>query len=314
MDYKDVVAGIDLRVVLTPGKRFSGERPVMDHCRWHEDRRESLAIYRDHFHCFGCGAHKSTLEWIAEQEHVDIETDFKKVVEAAAARYGHGVSQPLPPPRVIESKRLLPLNPAVAQQHHATLGVKRRWYLNRGLTDKTIDSQLLGYDGRAYTIPVWHPSGQLLTIRFRRDDSLGTGGPKYWGTVGRNDTMLYNQVALHGARVVVISEGEFDCLLLWQEGVAAVSSTNGAKGMATIWPRVKNLFRCERIIIALDQDEAGRKAATELKAMVCGNNRRSLDRNRAVILQWDASLGIDITDLVGKMGTEYLKKLIREVL
>jgi DNA primase len=311
MDYRDVIASLDLRTLAVPGARFSGDKPVLLKCYWHDDRHKSLAIYRDHLYCYGCQKRLSVLEWIAEREGLDIQREFKKVVDAAAG----GVSPaPLQAPRSQTRKNrfVSPMSEEIARRYHARLGLKRRWYLDRQLTDETIDRQLLGYDGRAFTIPVWHPSGQLLTIRFRRDDSLGSSGPKYWGIEGRNDTLLYNQVALRDARCVVITEGELDCLRLWQEGIPVVSSTNGAGGMVSIWPRAKRRFRCERIVIAFDQDEGGQKAAQDLRAMICGKSRWSLDWQRAVALRWEPGLGKDITELAGRRGIEYVLELIRE--
>ena len=33
-------------------------------CPFHDDRTPSLAIYDDHFHCFGCGAHGDHVDWL----------------------------------------------------------------------------------------------------------------------------------------------------------------------------------------------------------------------------------------------------------
>jgi len=316
VDYKELVDRLDLRALAAPGKRISGEKPVLVRCPWHDDRHSSLAIYSDHAFCFGCQRRVSLLEWLAEQENLDLNSDFRGTVEALAARYGVASVAPVSWPTQEEASRkaLFPLDASLAKRYHDRLGEKRQWYRDRGLSDKIIDGQLLGHDGRAFTIPVWHPSGELLTIRYRRDDSLGTSGPKYWGIEGRNDTLLYNEGALAGSRYVLIAEGELDCLRLWQEGIPAISSTNGASGMVSIWKKVSSKFNCAvRIIIALDQDEGGRKPAAELLKMINGRNPRSVSRTRAVILKWDRRLGKDITELAKKKGIAYLKTIIEEV-
>jgi DNA primase len=314
IDYKEMISRIDLRQLLAPphGRIPSGDRPLMTNCIYHEDRHASLGIWVDHLHCFGCGVHKSTLDYLAEQEKLDIEHDFKGTVEALAAKYGNKITTPLPIPRVkvTPRKELGPMDESIARRYHDNLGKKRQWYRDRMLSDRIIDGQLLGYDGRAYTIPVWHPSGILLTIRFRRDDLLGTQGPKYYGIEGRNQTLLYNQGALAGSRSVVICEGELDTLVLWQEGIPAVSSTNGCAGMASIWEQVKPLFLCERIVVAFDQDEGGRNAAPGLLKMINGTGRHVL--RRAVMLRWNKRLGKDITELAQKKGIGYLKELVKE--
>jgi DNA polymerase len=37
-------------------------------CPFHEDPNPSLQLYPDHYHCFGCGAHGSRLDWLMEVE------------------------------------------------------------------------------------------------------------------------------------------------------------------------------------------------------------------------------------------------------
>jgi DNA primase len=316
VDYKEIISRIDLRQLLAPphGRIPSGDRPLMMNCIYHEDRHASLGIWVDHLHCFGCGVHKGTLDYLAEQEHLDIEQDFKGTIEALAAKYGNNITTPLPIPKVKvpSRKELGPMDESIARRYHDNLGKKRQWYRQRTLSDRIIDGQLLGYDGRAFTIPVWD-SGQLLTIRFRRDDLRGTQGPKYYGIEGRNQTLLYNHGALTGSRSVVICEGELDTLVLWQEGIPAVSSTNGCAGMASIWEQVRKEFCCERIAVAFDQDEAGRKHTRELLRMI---NRKgapgplSFQGRRAVALRWDKRLGKDITELAQKKGIGYLKEVL----
>ena len=315
MDYKELVDRLDLRTLAAPGRRTSGNKPVMVKCLWHDDKHASMAIYADHIFCHGCQKRESVLEWLAEQENLDLDRDFRGAVEVLMSKYGSGaLPAPIPAVRKTSDKPAMisPMDATMANRYHDRLGAKRQWYLGRGLSDKVIDAQLLGHDGRAFTIPVWHPNGDLLTMRYRRDESLGGNGPKYWGIEGRNDTLLYNQAALAGSRMVVITEGELDCLRIWQEGIAAVSSTNGAGGMLSIWERVSSRFRCGRILIAFDQDEGGRKPAAELLRMINGRNPRSVSRSRAVVLRWDRRLGKDITDLAKRKGIAYLKTMIEE--
>lgn len=315
VDYRQLVDRLDLRTLAAPGKRISGEKPVMVRCPYHDDRHSSLGIWPDHLHCFGCGVHKSTLDYLAEEENLDIQGDFRGTVEALVAKYGVAGTVPVPRTRQKEIPKAspLPLDASLARRCHDRLGEKRWWYRDRGLSDRIIDGQFLGHDGRAFTIPVWHPSGELLTLRYRRDDSLGGSGPKYWGIEGRNDTLLYNQGALAGSRVVVITEGELDCLRLWQEGIPTVSSTNGAGGMVSIWEKVSSRFnRAVRIIIAFDQDEGGRRPAREITRMINGRNSRSVSRTRAVMLRWDIRMGKDITELAWRKGMPYVRTLMEE--
>ena len=41
------------------------------HCPFHDDDTPSCHIYADHFHCFGCGAHGTTIDWLRDVEGMD---------------------------------------------------------------------------------------------------------------------------------------------------------------------------------------------------------------------------------------------------
>jgi len=293
---------MDLRTLIDPSARVSGAKPLMLHCPWHDDKHKSLAVYSDHLHCYGCQKHMSLAEWVADKERLDIKRDYRKILDILGNR--------IPPTPRKERTKVSFLKPEIAYKYHQQLGTKRQWFHERGLTDETIGAQLLGYSGNAFTIPVWHPSGLLLSIRFRRDDNKSLSGPKYWGIEGHNDTMLYNQVALRRAGTVVICEGELDCLRIWQEGIPAVSSTNGANGMTSIWDWVGKYFPCRFFLIAFDQDTEGLRAAHKLKELIDGKVKHSPPRAR--ILRWNPKLGKDITELANTQGIGFVKGIIEK--
>jgi hypothetical protein len=43
------------------------------HCHFHDDDTPSCHIYADHFHCFGCGAHGDTIDWLRDVEGMDYD-------------------------------------------------------------------------------------------------------------------------------------------------------------------------------------------------------------------------------------------------
>jgi hypothetical protein len=42
-------------------------------CPFHDDNAPSLHVYRDHYYCFGCGAHGGHLDWLREAEGLSAE-------------------------------------------------------------------------------------------------------------------------------------------------------------------------------------------------------------------------------------------------
>lgn len=48
------------------------------HCPFHDgDHTASLKIYKDSFHCFGCGAHGDIFDFVRLMEHCDFKTAFR---------------------------------------------------------------------------------------------------------------------------------------------------------------------------------------------------------------------------------------------
>jgi DNA polymerase I-like protein with 3'-5' exonuclease and polymerase domains len=61
---------LEQRLASIPLADLIGERPINGKiaCPFHEDDTPSLHVYRDHFHCFGCGKHGGHLDWLREAE------------------------------------------------------------------------------------------------------------------------------------------------------------------------------------------------------------------------------------------------------
>src|SRR5262249_61189559 len=55
-------------------------------CPFHEgDDTPSLQLYPNHFHCFGCGAHGSALEWLIDAEGMTPEEALAAIQDGDAA-------------------------------------------------------------------------------------------------------------------------------------------------------------------------------------------------------------------------------------
>lgn len=290
---------------MASGKKRYGNKPVLVRCIWHEDKAPSLAVYRDSAFCYGCRKRVSVLEWIALQERLDIGEDFRKVLEIANKQYAGGVSVT---PRVIEKAELKawePMNPAHALFCHERLGAKRQFFRDRGIADWLIDEEKFGYDVKAFTIPIWSAAGELLTIRYRRDDAFGTDGSKYWGVGGRNNVVLVNEKALSkeslamSKGVVVLCEGELKSFRLWSEKIAAVSVTNGANAIDEAF--VPMFDMADVVVVAHDMDEEGLESG-EPVARLFGSRGR--------IMMWPKELGKGVDDLMQTVGAEKVRELI----
>lgn len=156
----------------------------------------------------------------------------------------------------------------------------------RGITDKTIDDFEIGWhkDKARYTFPVRDDNGKIRNIRLysttaekqwkifnyteKKHDEEGEIEIKY------SDKTQYfpaHKLKLNVPEKFIICEGEFDCMILWQNGFKAITSTTGGNTWCDEW---LNLFVDKGIIFLYDCDTEGIDFAKKhsnklLKADVC---------------------------------------------
>lgn len=306
-DIEEIKKRIDLRAIVTPGSPIRGDRPTKTLCLWHQESTPSLLVYQDHLHCFGqCREHMDVVDFVAWQKGLDVRSDFDRLVSILVDEYvemSPVVREKRP------KKRVKAIPSEVARYYHGRLRDRRQFFYDRGLTDQTIDLAQLGYDRHAFSIPVWSRSGDLVTLRFRRDDlALGDEAPtlpKYWGMEGRNDALLYNLQAMDLVDVwgfVVICEGELDALRLYQEGLPAISAINGVNGLDDELVNQVREFDPPKVIVAYDQDDAGR---------INGIRVAQSFGMRGKVATWPKEWGKDATDVLqGREVEEFVECLL----
>jgi hypothetical protein len=71
----DELETLEQRLAAIPLADLIGERPINGKiaCPFHEDDTPSLHVYRDHYHCFGCGAHGGHLDWLRDVEGLEVD-------------------------------------------------------------------------------------------------------------------------------------------------------------------------------------------------------------------------------------------------
>lgn len=281
---------VDLRaLVVNPLPR--GLSPVLVQCPCHNDPGASLAVYDNHAFCHGtCQRYFRRYEgialllgwWDGRPETVN---------RALAKVYSSLDSLPLAQRVQAADRPLKPLDKALADTFHRyllsspeTLAYFMAW---RGLEERTVEEFNLGYTGTHFTIPVPAGSGggELYTIRYRQDPRLFSDGEgsKYSGITGRNTATLYSMrslVDIERAGECWLLEGEYDAQVGKQLGFPSATITNGAGALV----RVVELIIAAGVkptkwVIAVDQDEAGEKAAWELQQQL---------GSAAVRARWDS--------------------------
>lgn len=303
------VRDLDLRLTVTDCP--VGEQPEKIECPAHPDDAASLAVYRDHIHCYGCPLHSTGFYALAYLLYGDREEQSVERAKGVGIRYT-AQSVDSYRERVEQQVKLDPLPWGLSLSYNNLLfsvqrGERREWLYERGLTLDSINRFRLGHDGTRFTIPIYSAQGDLLTFRYRRDDFYGTHTfdprqgkevaiPKYSGVRGRNGLYLYPAEHLgdHEPEEVVVVEGELDAIRLWQEGIPAVSATNGAGAVAKLPQKIREEMPFIRhLYFACDADEPGQTA------QVAGiQAARDAGFTSIRELWWPVEWGKDVTEVL----------------
>ncbi len=286
--------------------RQKSGRWVMWLCPFHQDKKTpSLAVNQEQsfWHCFGCNRNGNALSWMCEYHHMQVQEalialgisnateifpgDMKHIarkLSPAAKRPVHKVSPPSPS-EVWQKRGLAFLEYSQKQLWQAPKAVA---YLHekRLLEDHTIRHFQLGYNpSEIWDVPgrwgfskedakqIWLPKGfvipcfvdqELWYLKIRRVD----GEPKYLHVRGSAPAM-FGTDSLKGAPLILLTEGEFDCMLAWQllRDVAGVATLGSASKKLDLERWGRYLLPAEQIIVALDNDAAGTQGAQNLAGL-----------------------------------------------
>lgn len=178
----------------------------------------------------------------------------------------------------------------------------------RGITKQMAVCAFLGFNPHDYrgkwgSCDVWLPRGitipweietQLWNVRVRRSnvDIREKGGDKYMSSKGCANGMYRIGTVTPGC-IVVMTEGEFDALILnqyltgQQYRVVSIGSSTGAHLVR--W--AARLAIAEKVILAFDNDDAGRKAAIDWTlALGRGKVKRVVPDAKDITEMWQQGL------------------------
>lgn len=276
VDTKALLAGVDLAALI---ERDLGQ-PVRREGRWlkwtcpfHADRKTpSLGVAGNRWKCFGCGRLGDAIDWVRERDGLG----FREACERLDTLDPPFVSRP-----VVHAQPSPASEPLAAWQNQAldvvsncqaflwsTTGARARAWLNRrGLTNQTVRRWRLGFNPHDQKVAgLWVPRGilipcligdQMWYLKVRR----AAGPPKY-SQVSGGQIALFGAETLSGRDVAVVTEGEFDAMLLHQEAgelAGVVTLGSAAARLPDAW--VPHLLGVQRLLVAYDTDAAGAEGA-----------------------------------------------------
>jgi DNA primase len=180
----------------------------------------------------------------------------------------------------------------------------------RAFAHSTVDRFGLGYTGswgdfgslgdyrRSLAIPYEDGLGRLRKVRFR-PLRPGWSGAKYLDLRGHEPHLFAVRAADNPT--VYVAEGEIDTMTVWQVGYRAV----GIPGAGMFKEQWKYLFRpphVDRVVLVLDPDKAGKRAAVRLYAWI----KEVVDDVKTVSLP----KGLDVNDTLQRYGTDTLREAL----
>ncbi len=281
-----------------------GRQPFW-HCPFHDDRNPSFTIMPDgrRCKCFGCDFRGDAIDYVKARynlSHKDAvsflggSTGFS--LPAAPQRSSHRRKPPEPSAeQLCFAKHASKIVSDCVDRLHSPQGARAfRWLRLRGLRPEVIRLARLGYNPkvryphgirleRGITIP-WMDGERIQAIKVRLP---GKGQKdKYRWVKGQNLSGLYFPQPFLAGRPTLLTEGEFDALLGFQELSNFVNV--GTLGSASASPddrALEQLLGSAVIFVCYDADAAGRE----------GDRRWHQVTRRVRSLQLPAAM--DLTDL-----------------
>jgi len=260
-------------------------RGVMIPCLNHSESTGSLYVTANGAYCFGCGKHYSPYDLMMA---LDGKVDIERLAPEKKRKEPTVVYKP-------------PTIALVNAAHKALMSSSRQLdylVIGRGLSLEILKEFKVGYitpPFRSYVnprfcFPAWDFEGKLTTMGYRQDPIVEykneyPDNKRYVIHTGTQST-IYNAHNLDSYSSVIHCGGQIDALSLLQHGINAT----GAMGEGTFKPEWATHYRNKKVIIALDNDEAGIKSAQHIKKLVTW----------ATIMEWGENVpqGYDINDAI----------------
>ena len=266
-------------------------------CPFHNDTKNSFAFNRESLAwvCFAPSCGKgSVFDFLMLSSGRSFKDTLLELGDKA------GVSRPFK-----EKPKRPPIKEKLVKQWQSNLNDEVLRYLRekRGLSDATIKKYQIGWDVKRQrnTIPIRDDRGNLVNVRLhnaKKDPKIinYTEGKWKYGSPAR--LFGLNELVKYKGKQVIITEGEWDRLLLQQEGMMAVTSTHGCSVFRPEWIR---FFKDKDVSLIYDCDKEGQAAVNTILLKAFRNSEISSIKN--VVLPRGAGLECWSIGVMGKLQT-----------
>ncbi len=274
-------------------------------CPFHDDTNPSLSVDQERglFHCFGCGASGDIFDVVMKLRGLDFKEALAYLKNGTALEsppVPQNPPRPLPAPETEPEEETLPndikLN-TVCEHYHTQLSKfpEAVEYLeSRGLLNWELLNRLnIGYapgnlreivGDRQYkmlkdsgvftdknqeaftgciTFPLSDESGKVVGLYGRKISS--SGRVKHLYLKGPHRGLFNGKAFTAYPEQIILTESVIDALSLMVMGIPNVVPIYGTNGVTSDHADAIKEVRTKEIVLALDNDEAGRMASAELK-------------------------------------------------
>ena len=276
-----------------------GRKDQIGRCPFHEDTNPSFVVSPDKnlFHCLGCDAAGSVIDLVMKLDGLDFPTAVKKLLcDQGFIQRGADIPPAVLPPVLPEEKvqQLLEKVMGVYEKTFPDVPEGRDYLERRGLEDAGLLARhRMGYcNGRlkdilpstgpiweelkqvgvllkngqerfagCVTVPVFDVDGNIVTLYGR---FIGNGAKRHVYLSGR-PTGLWNVGIVKTYPEIILVESVIDALSVEVAGYANVVSIQSTNGLGEADLQLFKDFGVRKLILLLDGDEPGRKAAERLK-------------------------------------------------
>jgi len=301
VDFKAVKAATTMEQVLQhydlldrfkrSGDSLSGPCPIH---KGDNPTQFRVSVSKNIWHCFSeCKKGGNVLDFITRMENVSIHTAALKAIawfgldpDMMSAKPDEGRESPNKASKgaaVSTPKPSLKKASAVAEANGPNKPLRFRldklerehpYLTERGLTPETITDFGIGYCvkgvmAQRIAIPIHNPEGEVVAYAGRFPGETPEGTPKYKLPQGfRKSLELFNidrAIKEPEDNVLVIVEGFFDCLKLYQHGCRRVVALMGSTMSAAQEDLIRKYINPRsQVIVMLDEDEAGRSGREDV--------------------------------------------------
>ncbi|HYM00787.1 MAG TPA: CHC2 zinc finger domain-containing protein [Blastocatellia bacterium] len=262
LDFKTTKRGVTMDSLLREYRvelRRCGKDQYRGRCPIHGGQGPEafhVNLARNIFHCFSCGAGGTVLDFVAAMEGCTLREAAGKLSRLAPVN-------PVPAnnKKLVTQKRS---EPAPLRFRLRNIDSAHPYLASRGISNHTaLDFGVGFYPGpgllsRRLVIPIHNFQGQLVAYCGR---SLDGTQPRYRfpPRFAKSRTLFnYHRAAATPNKTVVIVEGFFDCLKVYQAGIHSVVALMGVALYEA--PRQAIVDRFTQVALMLDGDAAGQAA------------------------------------------------------